>query len=163
MSKNRLVITTAMLCALFASAVCSADESTGSLRSAIASALSTQQAANAAGEDAAQLAHRFYTNDVVIIGEGETKPSRGMDAAVKAMVDWNDYLGPGGQKKCHFELEDPVVGSDSTVSTFVVLSCKANPPKLTKDETIRQLFVWKKTSEGWKVAMEMWQSGGFGK
>lgn len=163
MSKRRLLVTTAMIYALFASAVCNAEESRASLRSAIVSALRTQQAANAAGEDATQLAHRFYTDDVVIIGEGESRASRGMNSAVKAMADWNDYLGPGGQKKCHFELEDPVVGSDKTVSTFVVLSCKANPPRLTKDETIRQLFVWKKTSEGWKVAMEMWQSGGFGK
>lgn len=163
MSKSQVVGTAAMTFAFFVSATCSSQESAGKFRGEISIALAKQQAANEAGEDAAQLAHRFYTDDIVIIGEGDSEPSRGMDAAIKAMKDWNDYLGPGGQRRCQFRLEDPVVGSVNTVSTFVVLSCKANPPKLKKAETIRQLFVWKKMAEGWKVAMEMWQTGGFGK
>lgn len=162
MSKRRVVSMAAVICMFAASATCRAEESTAALREAISSALAKQTAANVAGEDAEQLAHRFYTNDVVVIGEDEKQPSRGMAAAVKSVKDWNDYLGPGGQRKCRFDLEDPVVGNANTVSTFVVLNCKANPPKLTKDETVRQLFVWRKTSDGWRVAMEMWQSGGFG-
>lgn len=158
---HTVVIT--LITMLFAAPCAHAEQARTTLRAEIQDALTKQQAANADGLDAAGLARRFYTQDVVIIGEGEKAPSRGIDAAIKAMQDWNDYLGPGGQKKCTFELEDPVIGTGDTASSFVVLGCKANPPKLAKDEIIRQLFVWKRTPQGWRVALEMWQAGGFGK
>lgn len=148
---------------LLGSSTSNGEESPTDFRKSIELVLAQQQAANEEGESAEQLARRFYTDDVVIIGEGEQHPSRGIAEAVRAMKEWNDYLGPGGQKKCRFDLENPVVASGSTASTFVVLSCKANPPTLKKDEKIRQLFVWTKTPQGWKVSLEMWQSGGFGK
>jgi hypothetical protein len=123
--------------------------------------LAGQQQANASGMPAQALAERFYLPDATIIGEGEAAPRRGMAAAVVALREWNDYLGPGGQKGCQFTMQEPVVSDGRVAAAYAVLSCKANPPKLMKDETIRQLFVFKRTAAGWRVAHEMWQAGGF--
>ncbi|GAB2458202.1 hypothetical protein GCM10027082_05810 [Comamonas humi] len=121
-----------------------------------------QQAANQRGASPPELAHRFYADNVTIIGEGEATPKRGMSDAIKALADWGDYLGPDGNKGCNFTLQEPVIATTHAASAFAVLHCEANPPKLEKAETIRQLFVLKKTSKGWRVVQEMWQSGGFG-
>lgn len=123
--------------------------------------LAGQEKANAQGLSASDLAKRFYMPHVTIIGEGESEAKRGMEAAVKALQDWNDYLGPGGQKGCHFTMQEPVVSAGDMASAYAVLSCKPNPPKLEKGETIRQLFVFKRTPAGWRVAQEMWQAGNF--
>lgn len=121
----------------------------------------SQDEANRNGATPEQLAHRFYTDDAVIIGEGETSVQHGMKDAVTALVNWNAYLGPGGNKACQFEVHDPIIASGDMASAFVTLSCKPNPPKTTKQETIRQLFVLKRTPQGWRVAQEMWEMGGF--
>ncbi|MFJ1472509.1 YybH family protein [Massilia orientalis] len=119
----------------------------------------SQDEANWSGATPEQLAHRFYTEDAIIIGEGETKTERGMKDAITALVNWNAYLGPGGNKACHFEVLDPIIASGDMASVFATLSCKANPPKREKPEAIRQLFVLKRTAQGWRVAQEMWQMG----
>ena len=86
-----------------------------------------------------------------------------MASSVKALDDWFAYLGPDGNKGCAFTVKDTVVSSDQNMaSVFAVLNCKPNPPKLTTSETIRQLFVLKRTAQGWRVVREMWQAGGFG-
>lgn len=123
--------------------------------------LAGQQQANAQGMPELELAERFYLRDATIIGEGEDRAKRGMVAAVQALREWNTYLGPGGQKGCNFTLQEPVVSGGDMAAAYAVLSCKANPPMLDKAQTIRQLFVFKHTSAGWRVAQEMWQSGGF--
>ena len=120
----------------------------------------SQDEANWNGETPEQLARRFYTEDVVIVGEGETSTQRGMKDAVSALVNWNEYLGPGGNNFCHFEVLEPVITSGDMASAFVTLSCKPNPPKTTKPESIRQLFVLRRTPQGWRVAQEMWENGG---
>ena len=120
----------------------------------------SQDEANWNGATPEQLAHRFYTEDAIIIGEGEETTQRGMKDAITALVNWNEYLGPGGNKACQFNVLDPIMISGDMASTFVTLSCRPNPPKTTKQETIRQLFVLKRTPKGWRVAQEMWEMGG---
>lgn len=122
-----------------------------------------QDQANRDGMTSTQLAERFYSEDVIITGEGDAGARRGLASSVKALDDWIAYLGPAGNKGCAFAVKDTVVSSDSNMaSVFAVLTCKPNPPTLTKQETIRQLFVLKRTARGWRVFREMWQAGGFG-
>lgn len=121
-----------------------------------------QDKANRDGLTTTELAKRFYTEDAIIAGEGEAAPRRGIKGAVAALDEWFAYLGPGGNKGCNFTVQDGVVSSGNMASVFVVLSCKPNPPKTDKQETIRQLFVLKRTPQGWRVVQEMWQAGGFG-
>lgn len=122
-----------------------------------------QDQANRNGLTTTELASRFYAEDAVITGEGEAMPRRGVKGASVALDEWLAYLGPGGNKGCSFAVQDPIVSSGNMVSVFAVLSCKPNPPKTNKQETIRQLFVLKRTSQGWRVVQEMWQAGTFGK
>ena len=122
-----------------------------------------QDKANRDGLSTTELAKRFYTEDAVVIGEGEAAPKHGIKGAVAALDAWFAYLGPNGNKGCTFSVQDKVVTSGDMASVFAVLSCKPNPPKLEKAETIRQLFVLKRTAQGWRVAHEMWQAGAFGK
>ncbi|MCP2067569.1 UNVERIFIED_ORG: hypothetical protein J2Y84_002895 [Pseudomonas reinekei] len=164
----KLVLTTFTVALTFSSPylVQAREASDTSLDSASAAAeirefLAGQEKANAQGMSASDLAKRFYMPDVTITGEGEAQAKRGMEAAVTALQDWNDYLGPGGQKGCHFTMQEPVVSAGDMASAYAVLSCAPNPPKLEKGETIRQLFVFKRTSAGWRVAQEMWQAGGY--
>lgn len=121
-----------------------------------------QDKANRDGLTTTELAKRFYTEDAIITGEGEAAPRRGIKGAVAALDEWFAYLGPGGNKGCNFTMQDGVVSSGQMAAVFVVLSCKPNPPKTDKQETIRQLFVLRRTPQGWRVAQEMWQAGGFG-
>ena len=122
-----------------------------------------QDQANRDGLTSTELAKRFYSEDVIITGEGDVAARRGIEASVKALDDWFAYLGPNGNKGCAFAVQDTVVSSDRDMaSVFAVLTCKPNPPATTKQETIRQLFVLKRKPEGWRVVREMWQAGGFG-
>lgn len=122
-----------------------------------------QDQANRDGLTSTELAKRFYSEDAIITGEGDAAPRRGIKAAAAALDDWFAYLGPNGNKGCAFAVQDTVVSSDrGMASVFAVLTCKPNPPKTTKQETIRQLFVLKRTPQGWRVAREMWQAGNFG-
>ena len=122
-----------------------------------------QDRANRDGLTSTELAKRFYSDDVIITGEGDVAARRGIEASVKALDDWFAYLGPNGNKGCAFAVQDTVVSSDRNMaSVFAVLTCQHNPPATTKQETIRQLFVLKRKPEGWRVVREMWQAGGFG-
>lgn len=121
-----------------------------------------QDQANRDGLSTTELAKRFYAEDAIITGEGDAGPRRGVAASVKALDDWFAYLGPNGNKACAFTVQDTLVASGDLASVFAVLNCKPNPPKTTKEETIRQLFVLKRTPKGWRVVREMWQAGNFG-
>lgn len=122
-----------------------------------------QDQANRDGLSTTDLAKRFYTEDAILTGEGEAAPKYGIKGATAALDEWFAYLGPGGNKACTFSMQDTVVTSGDMASVFAVLNCKPNPPATDKEQTIRQLFVLKKTAKGWRVAQEMYQAGGFGK
>lgn len=152
-------------CALLAAASCTvvatgADSAVpGKVQSELEGVLAAQDRANANGESAEQLARRFYTDDVAIVGEGDPHAKHGIDAAIVEMTEWMKSLGPQGQRGCHFHLEGPVIASATSASAFVTLTCNANPPAAPSDQVIRQLFVWKRLPQGWRVAMEMWEGG----
>ncbi len=122
-----------------------------------------QDSANRAGQSTEALARRFYADDVVVSGEGEPGLQRGIKGAIDELGAWFDYLGPGGNKGCSFTVDKTIVSAPGMASAFVLLHCNANPPKLQKEETVRQLFVLRRTPQGWRVAQEMWQAGGFAK
>jgi ketosteroid isomerase-like protein len=114
----------------------------------------------ARGADATTFVHKLYSDDVVMVG-GSEGAKHGTAAAIKEVQAWFDYMGPNGIKTCKYTIEDPVLASTTTVSSFLMLSCKANPPTLTKDVYYTEMYIWKKTSKGWQVALEMWAEGKF--
>ncbi|MFK4985461.1 hypothetical protein ACI4B7_26915, partial [Klebsiella pneumoniae] len=61
-----------------------------------------QDQANRDGLKSTELAKRFYSDDVIITGEGDVAARRGIEASVKALDDWFAYLGPNGNKGCAF-------------------------------------------------------------
>lgn len=107
----------------------------------------------------AALAALLYTSDVVIVGEGDAKATRGITAAVKDVQGWYDSLGPHGQRTCKYTLVMPIVQSESTFSAFYLLHCSPNPPIHPKDEQLRMIYAWRKEPQGWRVALEMWAPG----
>lgn len=122
-----------------------------------------QDQANRDGQNTTELAKRFYSEDAIITGEGDPVPKRGIKDAVIALDNWFAYLGPDGNKGCAFAVQDAVVSSSGDMaSVFAELTCKPNPPKTSTQETIRQLFVLKRTPQGWRVFREMWQAGSLG-
>lgn len=139
----------------------SSNKSTAAVAQELRSFFAGQDQANRDGLNTTELAKRFYTEDAIITGEGDAKPRRGIEGAASALDEWFAYLGPDGNKKCAFTVQDTVVASGNLASAFVVLNCKPNPPKTTKEETIRQLFVLRHTPMGWRVAREMWEAGSF--
>lgn len=140
-----------------------AAKSTAEITRELRAFFASQDQANRDGLNTTALSKRFYAEDAVVIGEGDSGPRYGVQGGVVALDDWFAYLGPNGNKGCAFTVHDTAVTSGNLASVFAVLKCKANPPKLTKEETIRQLFVLKRTPEGWRVVREMWQGGDFGK
>ncbi|WP_157035868.1 hypothetical protein [Sphingobium chungbukense] len=122
----------------------------------------SQDKANRDGLSTTELVKRFYAEDVIITGEGDAVPRRGIKDAVTALDDWFAYLGPNGNKGCEFSVQDSLVASGDLASVFAVLKCKPTP-KTKKEETIRQLFVLKRSPLGWRVVREMWQAGDFAK
>jgi ketosteroid isomerase-like protein len=111
------------------------------------------------GVDATTFVHELFTDDVVIVGE-HPGAQRGAQAEIESVQAWLDYLGPS-IKTCKWKIEEPVIASATTVSSFIVLSCKANPPSVPKDEVYTTLYIWKKYPQGWRVALEMWNPGQF--
>jgi ketosteroid isomerase-like protein len=101
----------------------------------------------------------LYANDDRLTGEGEAASTRGMADTIKDVQGWMDSLGPGGTKGCKYTIVDPVVSSATTFSSFLLLRCKANPPVLATDQELRMMYVWKKEAQGWRVVLEMYESG----
>jgi ketosteroid isomerase-like protein len=128
-------------------------------RRQIADALHSLEAALARGDNATQISHMLYANDDRLTGEGETASTRGMADTIKDVQGWMDSLGPGGTKGCKYTILDPVVSSATTFSSFLLLHCKANPPILKDDQELRMMYVWKKQAPGWRVVLEMYESG----
>lgn len=117
------------------------------------------EAALVRGDTAEQVARSMYANNVLMVGEGEAASRRGIDVAITGVQGWMDSLGPNGGKGCKYSIPDPVVASDSTFTSFVLLVCKANPPVLTEDQQLRMVYSWEKGSDGWRVVLEMWALG----
>lgn len=130
-------------------------------KSQILSVLSKVEASLARGDSAAKISDLLYAPDVVLVGEGDTSASHGMKEAVVDVQAWLDSLGANGQKSCKFEVSEPIVASTTTFSSFVLLRCAANPPKLPQGQELRMVYVWKKLPRGWRVQLEMWASGKF--
>ena len=139
-----------------------ADQNTASRsKSEIALALHAVEEAFGRGADGEELARMLYADKVTMIGEGEDKASRGMATAIVDSKGWLETLGPNGEKTCKYTIEEPVVASSTTFSSFLLLRCKANPPVLPQDEDLRMMYVWEKSSKGWRVVLEMWAPGKF--
>jgi len=113
------------------------------------------------GADGKELSKALYAEEIVIVGEGDSKAQRGLAAATAETQGWLDSLGPNGVKTCKFTLVDPVVASRETFSSFVLLHCKANPPVMREDQDLRMMYIWKKYPQGWRVVLEMFAPGKF--
>jgi ketosteroid isomerase-like protein len=157
------VVAAASLAALFAGSIAPSSSATTATadgtRIDIERALQAVEMALARGEGSTALSKMLYSQDDLIIGEGEGGGSRGMAATIKEFQEWIDSLGPGGTKGCKYTIVDPVVASATTFSSFLQLHCKANPPVLSKDQDWRLMYVWRKQPEGWRVVLEMYISG----
>jgi hypothetical protein len=145
------------VCWLAASAVVTAADTSvhDRVKGEIEAALRAQEAANVNHETGQQLARRLYAPDVALVGSGEPHIRHGIASAEKSVEAWRQSLGPDGQASCKFELQEPLVASETTASSFIILSCKAAP----HDSPIRMMYVWRLTDVGWRVALEMWEPG----
>jgi ketosteroid isomerase-like protein len=129
-------------------------------RAAVESVLHSVESAMARGDTAEKVSKMLYADDVVIT-EDEPGSMRGITAATQGVQGFFDALGPGGGKGCKFNIIDPVVASSTTFSSFLFLSCKANPPVLKDDLDMRLTYTWKKLPQGWRVVLETVQAGKF--
>jgi ketosteroid isomerase-like protein len=129
-------------------------------RAAVEKVLHSVEAALTRGDTAEKVTKMMYAEDVVI-AEDEPGAMRGIASATKGVQDWIASLGPGGGKGCKFTLVDPPVASSTTFTSFLALSCKANPPVLEDDMNLRLLYSWQKFPQGWRVVLETVQAGKF--
>ena len=129
-------------------------------RAAVEGVLHSVESAMGRGDTAEKVTKMLYADDVVIT-EDEPGSMRGIAAATKGVQDFFDALGPGGGKGCKFTIIDPVVASSTTFSSFLFLSCKANPPVLKDELDMRLTYTWKKLPQGWRVVLETVQAGKF--
>ena len=164
MMGNVKLVITASLASLAVISVASrpllaAPLSAGDTRSQIVDALHSLEGALARGDNATQISNMLYANDDRLTGEGEAASTRGMADTIKDVQGWMDSLGPGGTKGCKYTIVDPVVSSATTFSSFLLLRCKANPPVLATDQELRMMYVWKKEAQGWRVVLEVYESG----
>lgn len=161
MTRNRTMtggVATALIIVAATVAVADAPEQTP--REQIKAHVDAVQTAVMRGDSPAQVAQLLYAPDIIMVGEGEAGPTRGMKAAIKALEDHWASLGPDGQKHCTLSLgSDPGVGSATTYAAFVLLHCEPNPPTIKEPSDFRTVYVWKKLPQGWRVAIEQWGAG----
>jgi ketosteroid isomerase-like protein len=129
-------------------------------RAAVESVLRAVEAALARGDTAEKVTKMLYAEDIVIT-EDEPGSIRGLAAATQGVQGFIDSYGPGGGKGCKFTLVDPAVASSTTFTSYLSLSCKANPPVLKENMDLRLLYSWKKLPQGWRVVLETVQAGKF--
>jgi len=137
------------------------DTGPGPRKAEIMARLHEVEQALARGDGAQKIAKMLYAENVLMVGEGEEKSSKGMAKATSDVQGWLDSLGPNGGKTCKYSIPDPVVASATTFSSFVLLHCKANPPVLPEDQELRMMYSWEKSVQGWRVVLEMWAPGKF--
>jgi hypothetical protein len=113
------------------------------------------------GDSPTAIATMQYAPNVVIVGEGDKEPERGLKAAASALDAFVTSLGPNGQKSCRNELAEPTVASANTYASFLLIHCGANPPARPDPIDVRCLYVWQKLPQGWRVVLEQWGVGTF--
>jgi ketosteroid isomerase-like protein len=129
-------------------------------REEIRATIEATQIAIANGVSPAEFSRMLYSPDIIEVGEGLQDPTIGIENATTAVADHWASIGPEGLKNCELSLADyPGVFSETIYASFVVLRCKANPPKVMEAQNIRCLYVWKKLPQGWRVAMFQWGLG----
>jgi ketosteroid isomerase-like protein len=153
------------------------DGSSARAKAEVTQAVRAAEKLLAQGVSPETFANALYADDVVMSG-GAPGAKHGKQAVIKEVKDWFDYMGPEGIKTCRYTVEDPVLASSTTVSSFLNLSCKGNLPSVAQDQSKAELYkanganvaqdldytevyVWKKYPQGWRVALEMWVPGKF--
>ena len=145
---------------LLTATVAGAGTAESQTRHQVEAAVNEIQAAVAGGQSAAKVAELLYTNDIIIVGEGGLPAARGKQAALAAMEAHWASLGPDGVKRCKLALaKDPGVASAETYASFFVLHCDPMSPSAEQIPDVRGIYVWQKTPQGWRVALEQWGIG----
>lgn len=165
MSHNRSLVaaSTSLVCglSLMASAAIAGDKVASQAKAEVAQHLHRIEAAFSSGASGDALAKMLYSDNVLMIGEGQATASRGMKTAMSDSTEWLKSLGPNGGKTCKYTIEEPYVASATTFTSFLRLRCKANPPVLPNNEELRMMYAWEKGPAGWRVVIEMWAPGEF--
>lgn len=120
--------------------------------------LTSVEVAIGKGADGDTLTKMMYpsdSTDILIVGYGP--PQRGIESVKHSMEQWTDSLGPLPQRKCKFEVLDPVVATAVTLSAFTNLDCTENSNP--NGQSYHILYVWKKGRSGWRVVLEMVANG----
>jgi hypothetical protein len=128
-------------------------------RTQIESALHAVEKLLARDASAEEIVGLLYADDALLTGEGAAGSFRGRAAVIEDVAEWKKGLGPGGSKTCKYAIVDPVVASKTVFSSFLLLTCKANPPVMPKDQTLRMLYTWTRLPQGWRVILEQYESG----
>lgn len=97
----------------------------------------------------------YYTEDAMIAGEQMPTPARGT-AEIEPLVAYLISEFP----KAELAVDSIIAESDEQVSTWVLWTLPGNDAS-APPATVRSLFVWVRTDEGWKVKADMYSFGAY--
>ncbi|WP_395671692.1 hypothetical protein [Phenylobacterium sp.] len=112
------------------------------------------------GAPADVLTREMYTTDTVVTGYGVDAPRVGIAAEERAIAGFLDSLAAPGQRRCRFAVFGPVSASEGVIAAFTNLTCRgrgATSPE--PDQKYHVLYVFRKTTAGWRVSLEMFGGG----
>jgi ketosteroid isomerase-like protein len=145
---------------LFAQAASAEDAAAAQARVDVTQMAAKAQGLFEKGASAEAFVNAVYDDNVVMMG-GTPGAKKGKAAVLVEVKKWFDYMGPGGIKGCKYTMEQPAVVSATTYASFFNLHCEANPPYVKEAGDYSEMYIWKKTPQGWRIALEMWLEGAF--
>ncbi len=111
-----------------------------------------------AGATPAQFAELLYVPEVVVVGEGWPAAIRGLPQFMPSLTELLEGWGP--LPDLHFTVHEPVLASAASATTIADVSV-APPRAGAASERYRIVYGWCRTTRGWRVALEMFQTGSF--
>ncbi len=110
------------------------------------------------GATAAEFASMLYAPDLIVVGEGWPRAIRGVQAFLPNLNALLQGWGPNADLT--FRIVDPVIAGESMATTLVDVHV-APKGAMAAAEYYRVMYAWMRTTNGWRVAAEMYTSGSF--
>ncbi len=128
------------------------------LQESLAAVLETAADALRAGADAREFSRLFYTDDLLVVGEGWPRAIRGVPAFLPDLAALLEGWGP--KADLSFSIVATFPGGEDAATTLVDVHVAPRKPTAVA-EHYRVMYAWRRTPSGWRIAAEMYTVGSF--
>jgi hypothetical protein len=128
------------------------------LQQELAAVLARAADALRAGAGALEFSRLFYTDDLLVVGEGWPRSIRGLERFLPDLSALIEGWGPNADLT--FDIVATFPGGTQAATTLADVYVAPRRPEAVA-EYYRVMYAWRLTPAGWRIAAEMYTVGSF--